>query len=231
MADTEEEARRELLREHDAKLKQTPGYARLLAAMEEDAKNLRHVGVHPYGRSPADAVVAMREHMGGPGVVVEPQLADALVQEYVDYAKGFDADTLKRIVSDSPNTRFAKLHTHLLGLADTGSLSQEQAARLHEVYPSYGFSSSAITEADEARFQRLPQFTTMASKDRTSLAAKRAMERENQALRLDKLMRQNEALKQATTTGQPVAGQKPLKPKRSMLSSKDSKAMVDEEEE
>ena len=53
----------------------------------------------------------------------------------------------------------------------------------------------------------------------------------DQAGRLAALEQKADAMQTATRVGQPYGGQEPLKPKRSMLSSKDSKAMADEEEE
>jgi len=59
----------------------------------------------------------------------------------------------------------------------------------------------------------------------------RADKASDQAGRLAALEQKADAMQTATRVGQPYGGQEPLKPKRSMLSSKDSKAMADEEEE
>ena len=53
----------------------------------------------------------------------------------------------------------------------------------------------------------------------------------DQAGRLAELERKADAMQTATRVEKPYGGQEPLKPERSMLSSKDSKAMADEEDE
>ena len=88
----------------------------------------------------------------------------------------------------------------------------------------------ALAETPSAR-ERRESAARRAYAKKLAEDKRRADTATDQALRLSQIEGKADAMQTATRLGKPYGGQEPLKPKRSMLSSKDSKAMADEEDE